>query len=98
MYIFLLNCLTCSRLLDVISTSNVRRKFNMTAPHSKKIKLASGDADREQVSHDKKEQEKDNPFEGVVLYILPDGIGPRRLELMTSNAIKNGFTVRSNMM
>ena len=65
----------------------------MSFPSSKKIKLSSEKEEGEMVSTG-----KDNLFKTIVLYIHPNAIGPKTLEVMKRSAIKNGFTLSSTVM
>lgn len=65
----------------------------MSSPSSKKIKLSNEEKEGEMVSTG-----KDNLFKAIVLYILPNAIGPKRLQVMKRSAIKNEFTLSSTMM
>lgn len=65
----------------------------MSASSNKKMKLL--DDPKETVSI--KTGVEGNTFRAIKLYICPDNIGPKRLEIMKRSAIKNGFELSINM-
>ena len=68
----------------------------MASPLNKKLKLSN---------EDEKDGNKTNPtstivgdvFKAISLYIHPNGIGPKRLEIMKRSATKTGFNLLSTM-
>ncbi len=69
----------------------------MASPLNKRPKLSNEDEKDGNIKTNPISTSIEDVFKAVVLYIHPDGIGPKRLEIMKRFATKSGFNLLSTM-